>query len=162
LYTLSVDYKDYKGRTHNGTKVSFNLDAREVFKMLPELKSTFDWLESNKQSDPRELSVEEVSDFYNNFEGILLTAWGEMSEDGQTFRKGGKYEFEETALFNACMVKFVTQPQETVKLLEGVLPPEMFEMVKKADSDQISAAKQSDTAEMEAELAALRAKLESQ
>ena len=158
MYTLTVPFKDYKGNQHN-TPVSFNLDGREVFKMLPELKSVFDWLESHKDAEPRELSVEEVSKFYTDFESILLEAWGEMSEDGLHFRKGGKYEFEESALFNACMIKFVTEPQETVKLLEGVLPTELFDMVKNADANQLSAATVAKVSDQEAEILRLRAQL---
>ena len=141
-------------------EVNFNLDAREVFKMLPELKSVFDWLETNRDSDPRELTTEEVSQFYTNFENILLEAYGEMSEDGLHFRKGGRYEFEESALFNACMVLFVTKPDQTVKMLEGILPKELFDMVKNADTNQLSSATQSRVAEQEAEIARLRAQLE--
>jgi len=161
LYTLTVPFKDYKGNQHN-TPVSFNLDGREVFKMLPELQSVFSWLESHKDAKPRDLSVEEVSKFYTDFEGILLEAWGEMTEDGLYFRKGGKYEFEESALFNACMIKFVTEPQETVKLLEGVLPTELFDMVKNADASQIAAATDLKVSDQEAEIARLRAQLASQ
>jgi len=160
LYTLSIDYKDYKGKVHNGTKVTFNLDAREVFKMLPELKTTFEWLENNKETEPRELAIEEVRDFYTGFEEILLTAWGEMSEDGLHFRKGGKYEFEETALFNACMVKFVYEPNKTGELLQGILPPELFDAVKKADAEQINAVVEARESEKDKEIAELRAKLE--
>lgn len=159
MYTLTVPFVDYKGKPRN-IPVSFNLDAREVFKMLPELKSVFEWLESNKVQDPRDLSVEEVSSFYTNFEGILLEAWGEMSEDGLHFRKGGKYEFEESALFNACMVMFVTKPEETTKLLNGILPPEMFEMVQNADETQIAVATDAKVSAQEAEIARLRAELE--
>lgn len=162
MYTVEIEYEDYKKRVRK-TSVSFNLDSREVFKMLPELKTTFEWLESNKAEEPRDLSVEEVSNFYTNFENILLEAWGEMSEDGLSFRKGGKYEFEETALFNACMWRFVTKPQDTVKLLEGILPAEMFQMVQNADESQIAAAraaaKDSDKVKDE-EIARLRAQLQ--
>lgn len=158
MYTLSVPYIDYKKKVHT-VDVSFNLDAREVFKMLPELKSVFEWLDSNKNTDPRELGVEEVTTFYTSFEGILLEAWGEMSEDGLHFRKGGKYDFEESALFNACMVMFVTKPEETAKLLEGILPKELFDMVKKADAGDLASATTAKTTEMEAEIARLRAQL---
>lgn len=159
MYTINVPFTDYKGRVRN-ISTSFNLDAREVFRMLPELKSVFEWLESNKKSDPRDLTPEEVSSFYTDFEGILLAAWGEMSDDGLHFRKGGKYEFEESALFNACMVQFVTKPEETGKLLEGILPKELFDMVKNADPEQLAAANGAKTDEQEAEIARLRAELE--
>jgi hypothetical protein len=156
---LTVSFKDYRGHERKKS-ASFNLDAREVFKMLPELKAVFDWLDSNKTSNPRELDTQEVSTFYTNFEGILLEAWGEMSEDGLYFRKAGKYEFEESALFNACMVKFVTKPEEAVKLLEGVLPPELTDMVKNADETQLAAANDTKVADANAEIARLRAQIE--
>lgn len=158
MYTLTVPFVDYKKKARN-VPVSFNLDAREVFRMLPQLKSVFDWLESNKEADPRELTAEEVSAFYTDFEGILLEAYGEMSEDGMYFRKGGKYEFEESALFNACMIMFVTQPKETVKLLEGILPREMFDMVKNANPEQLAEATEATLSEKDAVIAKLQADL---
>lgn len=159
MYTSSVPFTDYRKKPRT-LPVSFNLDAREVFKMLPELKSVFEWLESNKEQDPRDLSVEEVTNFYTSFEGILLEAWGEMSDDGLHFRKGGKYEFEESALFNACMIMFVTKPEETVKLLEGILPSELFDMVKNADAGQVAAATEAKATAQEEEIVRLRAQLE--
>lgn len=158
MYKITVPFKDYNSKPRN-MPVSFNLDAREVFKMLPELKAVFDWLESNRTSDPRDLTVEEVREFYTNFEGILLQAYGEMSEDGLHFRKGEKYEFEESALFNACMVKFVTEPEETVKLLEGILPKELFEMVQTADAEKLAAATDERATDQQAEIDKLRAEL---
>lgn len=160
MYKLAVPYVDYKGKPRN-TTVYFNLDGREVFRMLPQLKSVFEWMESNKNAEPRDLSVEEVSSFYTDFEHILLEAWGEMSEDGEHFRKGGKYDFEESALFNACMILFVTKPEETAKLLDGIMPKELFEMVKNADNEQLLAATtQANLSDKDAEIARLKAELE--
>lgn len=158
MYTLSVPYTDYKGKAKRET-VYFNLDAREVFKNLPQLKSVFDWLESNKNAEARELSVQEVSDFYNDLEDLLLKGWGEMSEDGEHFRKSGKYDFEESALFNACMVLFVTKPEEAVKLLEGMLPPELQTMIKNADDATVEAAVRSRVDEKQAEIDRLKQEL---
>lgn len=161
MYTITVPYTDYKKRPRT-EDVHFNLDGREVFKMLPQLKSVFEWLDSNKDAEPRQLSVDEVTNFYTDFEGILLEAWGELSEDGKHFRKSSKYEFEESALFNACMMMFVTKPEETTKLLQGILPAELFEMVKNANEQQIAAAAdaaKADSAKDE-EIARLRAQVE--
>lgn len=159
MYTIKVPFKDYKGMQRT-QEVSFNLDAREVFKNLPQLQSVFNWLETNKAAEPQDLTVEEVSQFYTDFEEILLTAWGEMSEDGLHFRKTGKWEFEESALFNACMVMFVTKPQETAKLLEGIMPPELTTMVQNADTATLEAATNSRVSEQQAEIDRLKAQLE--
>lgn len=158
MYTLDVPFKDYNG-TARTAKVQFNLDAREVFKILPQLQSVFTWLESNKDANPRELTTAEVSSFYTDFEAILLDAWGEISEDGLYFRKTGKYDFEESALFNACMVLFVTKPELTARLLEGILPPELAEMAKNADKDTIEAAVKSQVDEKQAEINRLKREL---
>lgn len=161
MYTITVPFVDYKKKPRNES-VSFNLDAREVFRMLPELKAVFDWLESHKGAEPRDLSTEEVSKFYTDFEGILLEAYGEVSEDGLYFKKGNKFEFEESALFNACMVMFVMQPEETVKLLEGILPKELFEQVKNIDSNQIDQITNARATQLAAENERLRQQLKDQ
>lgn len=158
MYTINVPFKDYKDRARQQS-VTFNLDGREVFKMLPELKSVFDWIESNRDQEVRELTVDEVRSFYNDLEQIILEAWGEMSEDGQYFRKGGKFEFEESALFNACMILFVTKPQEAVKLLEGIMPTELFELVKNANPEQLEEAQNLKLTEQEAEIIRLKAQI---
>jgi hypothetical protein len=83
-----------------------------------------------------------------------------MSEDGQYFRKAGRFEFEESALFSAVMVKFVTNPQEAVRMLENIIPTELFEKVKNANEQQLSAAKSEKTEDLAAENERLRAMIE--
>jgi hypothetical protein len=158
LYTKTVPYKDYKGKPRNGV-VNFNLDEREVFKLLPELKAMFEWLDGNREADPRDLSVQEVTNFYTNFEEIMLNAWGEPSEDGQHFRKGNRFDFEESALFNASMVMFLQEPQEAIKMLEGIIPPSLSEMVQKAEAADLATATESKVEDQGAEIARLRAQL---
>lgn len=154
MYTKQVPFKDFNGKPRNET-VHFNLTEREVFKLLGEFKAVFDWHDSLK-GPQRELHTDEVVAFYNAFEEILLSAYGVPSEDGLHFRKGGRYDFEESAVFNACMVEFVSNPIETGKLLEQIMPKGMEEMVRKADA---SIAGSSDE-ELKAEVARLRAQLE--
>ncbi len=133
MYTKSIPFKDFNDKPRNQT-VHFNLTSREVFKLLVEFKAIFEWQESIK-GELRDVSTPEVLAFYNNFEEILLTAWGVPSEDGLHFRKAGRYEFEESALFNACMLIYVSDPRETSALLDGLMPKDMQEIVKKADSN---------------------------
>ncbi len=157
MYTKKIPFKDFNDNPHNSV-VHFNLTEREVLKNLVSLKTIIEWKDSMGGPD-RELTTEEVVEFYNAFEDILLEAWGEPSADGLHFRKGGKYEFEESALFNACMVEFVTNPQETGSLLDGIMPKGMEDMVRKADANMIKAADDTDNEEIKAELARLRAQL---
>jgi len=159
LYTKQIPFKDFKGNPRNHT-VHFNLTEREVFKLLKEFKQVFDWRESIQSTDIRELDTAEVIEFYNAFEEILLSAWGVPSEDGLHFRKSGRYEFEESALFNACMVLFVTEPEETGRLIDGIMPKGMEEMVKKADANLDALGKsEASESELRREIERLRSQL---
>lgn len=161
MYTKSVPFRDFNDKPRTQT-VHFNLTEREVFKLLAEFKAVFDWQESLK-GDERELSTAEVIEFYNNFEEILLSAWGEPSEDGLHFRKSGRYDFEESALFAACMVEFVSDPRETSKLIDGLMPKNLQDIVKKADENLALMAKDANNDEdVRAELARLRARVQEQ
>jgi hypothetical protein len=160
VYTKTVPFKDFKGKPRNEV-VHFNLSEREVFKLLPELQAVFHWMDSNKEADPRELGVDEVRDFYNEFEAILLEAWGIPSEDGQHFRKSERYDFEESALFNATMVMFVTEPQETAKLLEGIIPEGLSEMIKTAAVEDVADVTSARAVDQSDEIAELRRRLAS-
>ena len=158
MYTKSVPYKDLNGKPQNDT-VHFHLFEREVFKLLGELQAVFSWYDS-MGGGPRELETAAVVEFYNNFEEILLSAYGRPINDGLGFDHDGRYDFEKTACFNAIMVMMVTDPEETRKLIEGILPEGMEEIVRKADENLIKAAKETTDADLKAEIEALRAKLD--
>lgn len=158
MYTKVIPFKDFKGKPRNET-VHFNLSEREVFKLLPELKGMFEWLDSNREQEQRDLGVEEVRDFYTNFEAIMLEAWGELSEDGLYFRKSARYDFEESALFNATMFMFVKEPEQTVKLLEGIIPEGLADMVKNATPDQLTAVSGQRADDTQTEIEDLRRRL---
>ena len=160
MYTKQIPFKDFNGKPRNMV-VHFNLTEREVFKLLAELQQVMSWRDS-LAGPPRDLETEEVVNFYNSFEEILLSAYGKPSEDGLYFRKGDRYDFEESALFNACMILFVTDPAETTKLIDGIMPKGMEEIVKKADASLALAASNSSDEELKAEIARLRAQISAQ
>lgn len=161
MYTKIVPFKDFKGNPRN-MEVNFNLTETEVFKLLVPFKVVLDWRDS-MQGPERTLETEEVVGFYTAFEDILLAAWGVPSEDGLYFRKSGRYEFEESALFNATMVMFISDPSETTKLVEGIMPEGMEELIKTADANLAKAAAEETTDEsMRIELERLRAQVAQQ
>lgn len=157
MYEKSFPFKTFKGKPGNAV-VQFNLSVREVLKNLVTLKAVFEWKDS-MNGELRELTTEEVVDFYNHFEGLLLEAWGELSEDGLHFRKAGKYEFEESALFDACMQEFLTNPEETGKLLTSILPDGMEELVRKVDENLALSAANATDEDMQKQIAQLQAQL---
>ena len=158
MYKKSIPFKDFKDNPRT-MEVQFNLTIPEVVKLMKEFKAVFDWQES-MGGEPRDLDPTEVVEFYTNFEEILLTAYGKMSDDGLLFKKSGRYEFEESALFAATMVYFVTNPEECMKLIEGIMPKGMADIVKNADENLAQMAKEAGDDDLRAQVARLQAQLE--
>lgn len=161
MYSKTIPFHDYNGKARNET-VTFNLDQREIYKLLEEFQSIFDWLDTIKGPE-RELPVDEIVAFYNNFEEILLSAWGEKSADGQYFDKVNRYKFASSALFAAAMKLFVEDPMETTKLLDGLMPKDMQETVRKQAENMEKLKNSPETPEdLKQQLAELQAKIEAQ
>lgn len=159
MYTKMIPYKDFLGKPRN-EQVAFNLEVREVFKNIQHLGAIFSWRDSIDTPETRDLSTEEVVEFYNHFEEILLAAWGELSEDGRYFRKAGRYDFEDTKLFAAVMEMFLADLPELNKFLNNILPQGMDEIVKKQQASLEALEKDPQTsADLAAEVAQLRAQL---
>lgn len=157
MHKIQVPYKNFNDEPKTAV-VYFNLTETEVFKLLVEFKAVLDWQE-RIDGPARELPTEEVVDFYTNLEKILLEAWGVPSADGEHFRKSGRYEFEESAVFNACMLMFLSDPKAAGELLEGLLPKGMDELIKHADANLEEAAqkaKDSGNADQSARIAELQ------
>ena len=156
MYTKMIPYKDGKGNPRN-QEVQFDLGEGDVMKLIKEFQMIFKWQEEAR-GEKRDLSAEEVSEFYTNFEVILLAAWGEMSDDGLYFRRSGRYDFEESFLFRATMLEFLTNPIEVGKLIDGIMPTGLEEVVKKADANLALAQSDPNTSpQVQDELARLRA-----
>lgn len=159
MYTKSIPFSDLNGKPRNQT-VHFNLFEREVFKLMGELQTIFGYMDRwQKEKESRTLDTPDVLDFYNNFEEVLLTAYGTPSDDGLRFDHSGRYEFEDSACFNALMMMCVTDPAETGKLINGIMPEGLEEIVRKADENLIQAAKEASTEDQANEIARLRAQL---
>ncbi len=166
MYTKVIPHKNFRGKVRN-QEVNFNLTEHEVLKLLVEFKTIFDWQERvEKRDKDEETPTEEVMEFYNNFEEILLTAWGELDESGDHFHKGGRYEFRESSVFHAAMKLFLEDQGEANKLINGLMPEGLQDLVKSADANlallaksegEGSAAVDAEVARLQAELAAARA-----
>ena len=161
MYTKVVPHKNFKGKVRN-QEVNFNLTEHEVLKLLPEFKSIFDWQERLDKRDPdAETPTEEVMEFYNNFEEILLTAWGEPDESGDHFRKSGRYDFQESSVFHAAMKMFLEDQSEINRLLDGLMPEGLKDIVKSADKNLAEMAKaEGKSPAVDAEIARLKAELD--
>ena len=160
MYTQNVEFDDFFGKKRK-QEVHFNLTEHEVFKLLVEFQAIFEWTDKMQKQDPdAETDTREVIEFYNNLEEIILASWGVPDPDGLHFRKGGVYDFRESALFHSCMKMFVEDPAMANKLVDGLMPKGLQEMVKKADANLAALAKDPNTTEdMAAELERLRAQV---
>jgi hypothetical protein len=162
MYTKLVEFKDFFGKTRK-QEVHFNLTSHEVFKLLVEFQAIFEWTEKMKDRDPDGVTdTAEVIEFYNHVENIILEAWGEPDPSGLHFRKGGVYDFKESALFHHCMQTFVENPREANELVDGLMPKDLQEIVKRADANLAELAKDPSTNEdLAAEVERLRAQVAS-
>jgi hypothetical protein len=164
MYTKSVPHKNFLGKPRTQT-VNFNLTTHEFFKLLVEFKAIFDWQERLRDADPDEVTdTAEVIAYYTNFEEILLAAYGVPDESGDHFHKAGRYDFAESSLFHACMEMFVTDTEETTKLVEGLVPEGLAELIKKLDANTVAILANEETpeairAELERQSAPLRSRL---
>ena len=159
MYTKVIPHKNFKDQVRNQT-VHFNLTEHEFFKLLVEFKAIFDWQDRlSKMDDPDGVpDTAEVIHYYTNLEEILLSAWGELDESGDHFRKAGRYEFAESSLFHAAMKMFVEDPAEANKLVEGLMPPGLKDMLEKMDANTIAAISNPETPEdLRKEIERLRA-----
>lgn len=157
MYTLRVPYKTFHDKPGN-TTVHFNLTETEVIKLLPQFKQIFSWRDK-MEGEERDLTPEEVLEFYNAFEEVLLASWGVPSEDGMHFRKAGRYEWEESAVFNATMVMMVTDPAQTMAFVDGIMPKNMENMVREANENLAKMESTTTDARQQAEIERLRARL---
>jgi hypothetical protein len=158
LYTAKIPFKDFTGKARGTATIQFNLTEREIFKLLLQFQSIFKWQDKLKQNPDAETPTEEVIAFYTNFEDIILAAYGQLSDDGLYFRKDDRFNFEDSAMFAAAMAYYVSDVRETSKLIEGLMPKGLEDIVKKADESLAElAADPSTEAELRAELARLRA-----
>lgn len=160
MYTLQVPFKDLHGKPHN-TTLYFNLFEREVIKLIVEFKKVFEWFERSENEDFRMLEPEEVVEFFNNFEEILLSAVGTPSSDGLTFDHSNRYKIEDSAAFNAAMVMFLQDTKLVGEALEGIVPTGFADIIKKADENLAVAAKETENEDLKRTIAELREQLKS-
>lgn len=134
MYTKTIAYKDFLGKPQNDT-CHFNLETREIAKLLVELSEMFEWQESLVGGQKRQLSTAEVAQFFNNFETVMLASYGELSSDGKRFYKDKRFDFEASKAFSAYMEECLVDPGEVAKFLDGVMTKDMALLVKKSEGN---------------------------
>lgn len=158
MYTKSIPHKNFLDKPRNQV-VHFNLTTHEFFKLLVEFKMIFDWQKKLEGEDPDGVTdTAEVIAYYTNLEEILLAAYGVPDESGDHFHKAGRYDFAESSLFHSTMEMFVSDTAEATKLVEGLMPKGLDELLEKLDKNAVAALASEDTPDaMKREIERLRA-----
>lgn len=158
MFKLNVPFTDLNGKPQNHT-VHFRLDERGVFKNLVELQFLMSWRE--RMGGPiRDIPTEDVVEFYNNLETIILAAYGVPSKDGLSFDRSESYKFEDTLVFNEVMKMFLSDPKMAQKMVEAIIPKSLNEWAQTADANIAAAAASKDiSTDDQSELERLRSQL---
>lgn len=126
----TVTYEDYDGNTREET-LYFFISKTELAEM--ELKTPGGFVQK----------LEKISKSNNGgeiidvFKEIILTAYGEKSEDGRAFikkRNGVKLaeEFEQTPAFDALFTELLMDPDKAAAFINGIMPKDLINEAKKA------------------------------
>ena len=132
----TVKYEDFDGNTREET-LYFFISKTELTEM--ELKTPGGF--ANK--------LERISQASNGaeimavFKEIILTAYGEKSDDGRSFikkRNGVRLadEFEQTMAFDALFTELITNPDKASAFVNGIMPKDLM-----AEANKQNAAKTS-------------------
>lgn len=158
MYTMQVPYKDLDDKPRGKCTLHFNLFVPDVIKMAGTFQTLFRFMNDN--SDERLLSMDEKLDFYNALETVILEAWGEPSEDRLRFSKSGRYDFAESVMFAAAMTAMASDPAQAIKLIEGIMPKDLAEIIKNTEVNLQNLEGNPETPEaLKAEIAKLRAQI---
>ncbi|MBR2248046.1 MAG: hypothetical protein IJ880_13670 [Bacilli bacterium] len=128
----TVKYEDFDGNTREET-LYFFISKTELTEM--ELKTPGGF--ANKlESISKSTNGGEIMDV---FKDIILTAYGEKSEDGRAFikKKNGVRladEFEQSAAFDALFTELITNPDKASAFINGIMPKDLMAEANKLPS----------------------------
>lgn len=132
----TVKYEDFDGNTREET-LYFFISKTELTEM--ELKTPGGF--ANK--------LEKISQASNGaeimavFKEIILTAYGEKSDDGRSFikkRNGVRLadEFEQTMAFDALFTELITNPDKASAFVNGIMPKDLMAEANKQNTAKTS------------------------
>ena len=120
----TVKYEDYDGNTREET-LYFFISKTELTEM--ELKTPGGFAKKLERISTSANGGEIV----DVFKEIILTAYGEKSEDGRAFikkRNGVKLaeEFEQTPAFDALFTELLMDPDKAAAFINGIMPKDLM------------------------------------
>ena len=132
----TVKYEDFDGNTREET-LYFFISKTELTEM--ELKTPGGFAKKLERISTSANGAE----IMDVFKEIILTAYGEKSEDGRSFikkRNGVRLadEFEQTMAFDALFTELITNPDKASAFVNGIMPKDLM-----AEANKQNAAKTS-------------------
>lgn len=132
----TVKYEDFDGNTREET-LYFFISKTELTEM--ELKTPGGFAKKLERISTSANGAE----IMDVFKEIILTSYGEKSEDGRSFikkRNGVRLadEFEQTMAFDALFTELITNPDKASAFVNGIMPKDLM-----AEANKQNAAKTS-------------------
>lgn len=116
----SITYEDFDGKTVT-EEFYFNISQPELVEMEVEHKDGFaEWLQNAIKAEDNKTLMEQ-------FKNIILTAYGEKSEDGRRFMKTAEIRegFSQTAAFIALYTELFTSDKAASEFIVAIMPKEI-------------------------------------
>lgn len=138
MYRKTVKYKNYHGNEVT-RDLWFNISDVEAMNMgLAEnnngkMTMALDRLAELREAKEGDTIPQNVlGDFVEYVESIVIKAYGEISDDGESFNKSPEISqrFENSAAYNALITELIQDPDELNKLFEGMLPDRMKDQIR--------------------------------
>lgn len=115
-----IKYVDYNGNTIT-ENFYFHLNKAELVKMQFEANGGY------SQFIERVTNQRDLKALGDEFERIVLNAYGEKSDDGRTFRKSEKLkdDFKHSEAYSELFMELITDSDKAVSFIKGILPKEL-------------------------------------
>lgn len=127
----TVKYQDFDGNTREET-LYFFITKTELTEM--ELKTPGGFSKKLERIS----NASDGAEIMKTFKEIILTAYGEKSEDGRAFikkRNGVRLaeEFEQSLAFDALFTELILDPDKAAAFVNGVMPQDLIAEAKKQE-----------------------------
>ena len=127
MLTREISYTDFNGEKVT-EKFYFNISKPELVEMEVEYK------EGLGQKIQNIIDAKDYRQLIKMFKEIILTAYGQKSEDGRRFIKNDtlREEFVQMAAYHVLFIELASDADAAAEFLKGVLPKDMTGEMDKA------------------------------
>lgn len=131
MFKKTVTYRDFND-VERTEEYFFHLSTTEVLKLEKNKDGSLSEQLEKIQRDEDEAAMLDM------ITKLVLLAYGEKSEDGRRFVKSDKLveEFTETEAYSQIFLDIMTNENELIDFITGILPKEMSQEVQKAMKEQ--------------------------